>query len=228
MNGRYGVMIFSVLALSVSCATQRMAERPFEFERAPLSGMIYDTESNPIPAAELSVDGHTAVTSDAYGRFLIPELERGSHTVTARLERFEPLELEFEFLNKTHILYLRMHSFDALIDEAERAVENRDWAEAQRYLDRAEPVGTGTDAAVVSFLRAVVAYRRGEYREAEALLEGILASGYEAPAVHLFLADLYTTGLNDPASAGMHLERYRRLHGDAPAADSPALAPPAN
>jgi hypothetical protein len=227
MSGRYGLIVL-VLAFSVSCTTQRMAERPFEFERAPLSGMIYDTESNPIPAAELSVDGRAVVTSDAYGRFLIPDLERGRHTVTARLERFEPIELEFEFLNKTHILYLRMYSFDALIDEAEDAIEDRDWAEARKLLDRAEPVGTGTDTVIVSFLRAVIAYRLGEYREAEAILKNILDSGYEAPAVHLFLADLYVIGLNDPTSAGMHLERYRRLRGEMPAPDLPRFTPSAN
>ena len=120
MSGRYGLIVL-VLAFSVSCTTQRMAERPFEFERAPLSGMIYDTESNPIPAAELSVDGRAVVTSDAYGRFLIPDLERGRHTVTARLERFEPIELEFEFLNKTHILIS-----ECLVRRTDRRSRRRD------------------------------------------------------------------------------------------------------
>jgi len=215
---RIGAVISIVLALVfVSCASQNVTD-PNVFVRAPLFGMIYDEENQPCPGVRLTVDGKegaaagTEATSDIRGRFVIPDLTRGAHMVSAKKEGFEEVSVRTLFLNKTDVLFLHMVSFGQLLTNAEKALEERKWGQADEFLARAGKLDSGD--SVLLYLKAVKAYKTGKSVEAVGFLNNVLDKGVKEPAVYLFLADIYERNLADPQKAIQNLEQYLALRAD--------------
>jgi hypothetical protein len=198
-----GILVGGLLVSA--CATFGTQD-PTEFDTAPLLGMVYDTVNQPVAGAQVAVhEGPEAVT-DIGGRFVLPGLSRGEHRVFVRKAGYETTEVSVAFLNRTQVLYVKLVSFDALLQRAERGLSRRKWAEAEKYLDRAAAIDP--EDPLLRFTRAVLAYRREEFRDAVSLLRGLLDDGYREPAVYLFAADTYQYKLNRPEEAQEMLRRY--------------------
>jgi len=217
MRNAVGALLLGSLLLA-GCATGGSDARAFE--KAPLFGMMYDEENQPCAGVKLAVDGamnqkDTGLVTDIRGRFLLPDLARGEHVLVATKEGYEPLRLKIVFLNRTDVLFLRMVSVGQLLAKAEKSLEERKWDEAESLLARAEKLDAGDSA--LCFLRAVKAYRTGEFTAAVDLLNGILDKGVKEPSIYLFLADIYQENLDDPRKAIEYLDAYlsRRADSDA-------------
>jgi tetratricopeptide (TPR) repeat protein len=213
MIGKTVSLIFASLLL-LSCVSQDKVDI-INFESAPLFGMIYDDDNQPCAAAGLTVDGKTGPTTDIRGRFLIPDLRRGEHTISVKKDGFEELSLTFQFMNKTDVLYVKVVSFTQLLSQAERALEERKWSDAAGFLARAEKLYPGD--AYYLYLRAVEAYKTGKFEEAVRHLNAILEKGAREPYVYLFLADIYEKNLVDRGKAIENLELYLSMQADAEA-----------
>jgi predicted Zn-dependent protease len=99
-----------------------------------------------------------------------------------------------------------MISADQLLSQAEKALDRKNWQQAEDLLNRNEAVQGNNNAA--RYLRAVFDFRRGDYAAATNKLEGLLAEGSKDPFVHLFLADLYQYHLGDKNRAAEYLSNY--------------------
>jgi hypothetical protein len=198
--------------LAASCASQKGTD-PMSFDKAPLFGMIYDADNQPCPGVQLEVDGSSGPMSDIRGRFVLPDLSRGQHTITARKSGFEQLAVDVLFLNKTDVLHVQMTSFGQLLEMAQAAFADKRWSEGEGFLRRAEKLDP-TDA-VLRYLLAVDAYRTGAFSTAVDYLNLITASEGQQPAVLLMLADIYEKDLPDPQKAIANLEAYLKLRDDA-------------
>ena len=150
--------------------------------------------------------------SDIRGRFVVPDLSRGQHTIEARKSGFEPLAVTVAFLNRTDVLHLQMTSFDQLLGMARAAFADKQWGDGEGYLRRAEKLDP-TDS-LLRYLFAVDAYRTGAFSTAVDYLDRILESDGQKPAVLLLLADIYEKGLSDPQKAIADLEAYLKLRDD--------------
>jgi tetratricopeptide (TPR) repeat protein len=217
MRNAVGALLLGSLLLA-GCATGGSDARAFE--KAPLFGMMYDEENQPCAGVKLAVDGavnekDTGLVTDIRGRFLLPDLTRGEHVLVATKEGYELLRLKIVFLNRSDVLFLRMVSLGQLLAKAEKSLEERKWDEAESLLARAEKLDAGD--SVLCFLRAVKAYRTGEFAAAVDLLNGILDKGAKEPSLYLFLADIYQENLDDPRKAIEYLDAYlsRRPDSDA-------------
>jgi tetratricopeptide (TPR) repeat protein len=206
----YACALLAVM-LFVSCASQDTVDI-INFDKSALFGMIYDDDNQPCAGAELKIDGRRGPITDIRGRFVLPDLSRGKHVLTARKEGYEDLTASFDFLNKTDVLYLRIVSFGQLLSKAEKALEERKWDIADAFLGRAEKIDAGDP--VFLYLRAVQAYKTGRYRDTVAYLDIIIAKGAKDPYVYLFLADIYQKNLNQPAKAIEDLEIYLTKRAD--------------
>jgi len=205
-----------IAVLLVGCASQGNNDGRL-FDKAPLFGMMYDEENQPCAGVKLSVDGvtnnsDTGLVTDIRGRFMLPDLSRGAHTLEATKEGCEQLNEKILFLNRTDVLFLRMISFGQLLAKAEKALEERKWDDAEAFLARAEKLDPGD--SVLHFLRAVKAYRTKKYGDAVDLLNGILAKGVKEPSIYLFLADIYQKDLGDPRKAIDSLEAFLAKRAD--------------
>jgi hypothetical protein len=197
--------------LLVSCASQKV-EDPL-FDAAPLFGMIYDADNQPCDGVQLTVDGVTGPLTDIRGRFMIPDLTRGAHTITARKAGYEDLTATVSFQYRTDVLHLQITAFPQLLEMAQASLADQRWGEAQSYLDRAQKLDA--QDSVLRYLFAVLSYKTGNYAAAADALNLIVAGGSREPAVYLFLADLYQKNLGDPARAIDNLEAYLKLRADA-------------
>lgn len=206
--------LLSLLAIFVAligCVSQQ-AKDPRGFDVAPLFGMIYGYDNQPVSGVEISVDGKAGPESDLMGRFVFPDLPRGAHSVIATRPGYETLSVNLRFLNQTQVLYLQMYSQAQLVDLAEKSIRGREWAKAQGLLSRASAIDA-KDAAY-RYVVAILDYKRGKVADAVTGLQGMLDDGVTEPAVYLFLADIYQYRLKDPGNAASLLEAYLERKGD--------------
>ena len=211
------VLIFLLSGLLMAGCASEGKNDARTFEKAPLFGMMYDEENQPCAGVKVSVDGaandnDTGLVTDIRGRFMLPALSRGEHSLVAFKEGFERLTVKILFLNRTDVLFLRMVSFGQLLAKAEKALEERKWDEAELSLARAEKLDAGD--SVLRFLRAVKAYRTEKYEDAVDLLNGILKKGINEPSIYLFLADIYQKNLGDQQKAIDSLEAFLARKAD--------------
>jgi tetratricopeptide (TPR) repeat protein len=202
-----GIFLLALL----SCATETR-KTPYEFKNAPLIGMVYDRENKPCAGASVFIDEIEKASTDINGRFAVPGLSRGTHTVAVKKEGYEKEEFTFEFLSRSQVVYLRVYSFDQLLDEAEDAIAERSWAEAADLIERANAVKP--DDPVGLYLEAVLFNEQKQYHEAKGRLERILSLGYNELYVYLALADIHQYGLDDQEAAAGYLEEYLALKDD--------------
>jgi tetratricopeptide (TPR) repeat protein len=204
------VMVLLAFLLT-ACASQQKAEI-LDFDTAPLFGMIYDKDNQPCAGVAINIDGTQGPVTDIRGRFILPDVTRGAHTVVAQKEGFEKLTVTVQFLNKTDVLYLNIMSFSELLTKAENALKEMKWDDADAFLSRAEKLDS--EDSIFLYLRAVLAYKTGEYPKAVEYLNGILTKGVKEAYVYLFLADIYQNNLNEPQKAIDNLEVYLSRRAD--------------
>ena len=197
--------------LFYSCATKRV-ENPYEFSAAPVLGMVYDRENKPCGGAAIFIDGVESASTDINGRFVVASLSRGKHTVLAKKHGYEELIFTFEFLNRSQVLYIRVFSLAQLLSEAERAIAERSWEEAERFIERAERIEK--DDPVGLYLKAVLFRERGRFDDAVSALGRIIDLGFKEPYVYLALADIFQYDLNDMQKAAEALEKYLDMKED--------------
>lgn len=194
-----------------SCTTASNRD-PLHFESAPLFGMIYDLDNKPCPGISLTLDGTQKATSDIDGRFVLLALKPGPHAITASGADYETVQLSFNFVNQTQVLYVKLISFDQLLAQAQDALGQKKWRDAEALLKRAAAIhDTNT---VLVFLRAILDYQQGNAASAASRLETLISGGTTIPYVYLFLADLYQYSLDKPQSAEKVLADYLKLNDD--------------
>jgi tetratricopeptide (TPR) repeat protein len=202
-------MFFALLL--ASCASQDKVDI-INFDRSPLFGMVYDDDNQPCSGAKLTIDGQQGPVTDIRGRFILPDLSRGDHTLIVQKEGFEELSLKFQFLSKTDVLYVKTISFGQLLSKAERSLEERKWDNADEFLARAEKLNPADP--VLLYLRAVEMYKTGKYDQAVQYLNTIIEKGVKDANVYLFLADIYEKNLNNPEKAIENLQIYLEKRTD--------------
>jgi predicted Zn-dependent protease len=123
------------------------------------------------------------------------------------------LTISYDYIDKSHILYLKMISFNQLLRFAEESLEENKYYEADKYLLRAEVIKTGNPVAI--YLRALYYIEVDNMDKAVSLLQNAISEGNIQPVFYLTLADIYQYKLNDIPSAITELEKYL-LHADSP------------
>lgn len=181
--------VFAILTavLLASCATAGKRDDPAAFDAAPLLGMVYDAEGSPVQGVRITLDGKDAAESDLSGRFIVSGVTRGAHRFGARCEGYETVESEFRFLNRSQVLYLRLHSADQLLSAAERALEAGNIPEAEDALARAGKID-GASKPVLLYLEAIAAWKAGASVPAAEKLRLLAELGFAGPEVTDFLA----------------------------------------
>ncbi len=198
--------------LAVSCASEKNVDQQ-TFDTAPLFGMVYDEDNQPCSGVELTVDNQPGPVTDIRGRFVVPDLARGSHAIVASKKAYESLSTSVMFLNRADVLHLTIVSFPQLLDRARQSLSALKWEEARTFLERAQSLDP--EDAVLRYLYAIVSFRTGDYPGAVVFLKAILDGPTPpSPAVYLFLADLYQDKLNDPANAISSLASSLKLRAD--------------
>ncbi|MBN2443108.1 MAG: tetratricopeptide repeat protein [Spirochaetales bacterium] len=183
-----------------------------DFLTAPLNGKIFDEDNLPCSGVLVTVNKNIKVKSDINGRFVIPDLPKGEHTFILTKDDYEVLEFKFDFINKNQVLWLKMISLDQMIRQIEVYMDDKDYFEATKLIERAQKIDP--DNSILFYLSAVFYIQNKRFEEASGELTKIIDKGEEDPIVYLTLADLYQNHLGDPAKALDYLLKYAAYNMD--------------
>jgi len=118
------------------------------------------TESRGVAGARISLDGEKEVVADSQGRFLLPRVRTGTHTLRVRREGYLPVERRIEFLNRSEIVYVRLLSVEEARLRAVRAYESGRLDPAEELARRLVEYQEGD--LVARYLLAARALSRGQ------------------------------------------------------------------
>lgn len=208
MKTKYFIPVLICL-LFFSCKSK--PEPVIDFKEAPLFGMVYGTDNNPLSGVLIRIEtaSGNGTVSDIDGRFVISSLTKGTHTIFSSLDNYEDLHFRFEFLNRTRVMYLKMTSFDSLLKSAENSIDTKKFEEAENLLNRAAVLNDANP--LLLYLRAVLFFKTDQIKQAEEILISLINSGYSKAYVYLFLADLNQYFLNKPDKAIEYLSEYLKI-----------------
>jgi tetratricopeptide (TPR) repeat protein len=212
MKKNYCFLLTAAVVLVCSCASGPKTKHKSQ----ALYGMIYDRDNRPVPNAVIYVNGKYQASSDIQGHFMISPIKpKALYTIRAVKPEWEELETAVSFMDSSHVLYLHMFSGDQLLAEAETAIGNKNWNGAEAFLSRA--LAAGAETLPAGYLRAILAFGRGQYGEARSILETLAETEKNIPHVWLFLADLCQYHLDSPEEAREYLAKFLALRHDADA-----------
>jgi tetratricopeptide (TPR) repeat protein len=204
-------LLVLIAAILLSCASKEPAVLK-SFEKATLSGMVYDYDNRPCSGVAVTLDDEWTVAADINGRFVFTAVGAGEHKLEFAKEGYEMLLLPFEFVSRTQVVYAKIASLDQLIRRIETAISEKNWREAQEDLARASAIEEQNP--IVRYLRSVLLLEKGDVDQAVAILVRIIESGKADPVVYLSLADIYQHRLLDIRSAMRYLDGFLELRGD--------------
>jgi tetratricopeptide (TPR) repeat protein len=207
----------AALLLLLSCLTDRPAG-PGDFSQAVLLGIIYDYDNTPCAGASVILDGgEDRFETDINGRFAIPLLARGEHTIAVKKQSYEELSAKINFTSRDQILYLKVFSIVQLLRMLEQELARKRFKEAEELIKRVEAIRNNDPVGL--YLKAVYLLEKGQIGEARDALEQIIGNGYREPIVFLTLADICEERLGDNGKAAEYLGLYLELRRD-PAAEA--------
>jgi tetratricopeptide (TPR) repeat protein len=207
MNYR-GICFCIICACFFSCASgPAKKDKPLA-----LYGMIYDRDNKPVNNVMIYLEDRFAALSDIHGHFSIPNIKNGKdYRITAKKEHYEEESIAFHYAAMEDVLYISMYHRDQLVEEAEKALKEKNWHNAEIYLSRAEKTNAGSASA---YLRGIMAFQKEDYEQALSVLTGLAEQEKTAPYLHLFIADIYQYRTADPGRALDYLRRFLDLRYD--------------
>ncbi len=203
------------LLLLAGCASQKtQTGKELNFKTADIHGMVYDTENRPCQGAKINLDGEAGITviSDVNGRFTLPHISGGKHTVTTKKTGFENEVFDFEYTSRKQVLYIRLISLDTLLSNAEKALDALEWQWAEDSLTRAAVIDP--DDSRYLLLRGALSYRLDNPKTALEYWLRLHSKGHRDPYLYLIIADAYQYGLDSPGDARIWLEKYLSSRDD--------------
>jgi predicted Zn-dependent protease len=199
-------MIAIITVMLFSCASGPVIRHKTQ----ALYGMIYDRDNRPVTNAAVYVNGKYQVSSDINGHFTIPDMKpKLSYSVSVEKQNYKTITLTISYMDPSYILYIHMPSGDQLLSEAESAIKEKNWQQAESLLEEAGKAGV--DEVSLEFLRAVLAYSREQYDDALEILLELTVIEKNAPYLYLFIADIYQYKTSNPGKSRDYLERFLEL-----------------
>jgi tetratricopeptide (TPR) repeat protein len=207
MNYR-GIVFCITCALLLSCASgPEKKDKPLA-----LYGMIYDRDNKPVNNVKIYVGDSFAAVSDIHGHFAIPALKSGEdYHITAQKDDYEEKSTDFYYTGSEDVLYIAMYHRGQLIEEAEKALKEKNWLDAETFLSRAEKTGASSAS---TFLRGIMAFQKEDYGQALSILAGLAEQEENSPYLCLFIADLCQYYTGDTGRALDYLRRFLALRYD--------------
>ena len=177
-----GIFILLGVILLISC----QSGKPIKMlsDEGMMYAMIYDYDNMPVSGVAVFINGRKIVDSDIQGRFILTSMKKGEYSVRLTKRGYETLEENFQF-DPLQVLYIKMINTAQLVDLAEIALDNADFATAEKYILRAlllEP--TRPD---ILYLKSIVFYLQARNEEAIDSLENLIMTGNDNPSISRLL-----------------------------------------
>ena len=180
MSKRYILMICMSTVLIVSCKTAE-----FGFKTVDINGMIYDFSNRPIPFFDISLGNKYKSRTDINGRFVLPAVPAGEYAIIGNKKGYETYIDEINVNDSRQIIYIRVPSQKQLLEMADEALAENDFANAEEILGRAFQIDQNSIETLLYF--AAVKYRQKDYEKAVSFLEHAQSLGSKDVFIEKFL-----------------------------------------
>jgi tetratricopeptide (TPR) repeat protein len=170
------------LLLFLSCQNQRGMRRISD--EGLMYAMIYDFDNTPVSAVTVYLNGRRVVESDIQGRFILDNMRIGEYNIRLVKRDYETIEERF-YYDPLNVLYFKMINTQQLVTLAETAIDNREFTAAEHLLKRALVITP--DRPDILFLKSIVLFRQQRNNEAIIILENLIRTGNNEPAISQFL-----------------------------------------
>ena len=166
------LIILVVWTAVISGCTSLWAPATSDFTKAPLLGIVHNTEGAPLQGVKICIDSTSSVFSDSGGRFIIPPTAKGLHYFTFEKGGYETLKTKLNFTDPAQMIYTQLTSLDNLITELTEALKEEKLKAAESLLTRASVAEADSDR--LKYLKAVYFVKMVKYQEAASLIEDLI------------------------------------------------------
>ena len=180
MNKKNILLICISVLMAVSCKTAE-----FGCKIIDISGMIYDFSNRPISFYNVSLGKKYNSATDINGRFIIPKVPAGEYTIVGSKKGYEKYTDEININDSRQIIYIRVPSQKQLLEMADNALTENDFASAEEILQKAYQIDQNNMEMLLYF--AAVKYRQNEYEKAIFFLESAQSLGSKDNYIGNFL-----------------------------------------
>jgi tetratricopeptide (TPR) repeat protein len=145
--------------------------------------MIYDWENTPVNGVSVFINGQKYVESDIQGRFVLEFKKNGEYAIKLEKSGYEIIENAFTY-DPMNVLYFKMANASQLLTEAENALDQRLYEEAETYLERAlklEPFRPD-----IRYLKSILLYLQNRKDEAKEILDALQGQGISGDSITNF------------------------------------------
>lgn len=166
------------IALLISCQSNKSINRISD--EGIMYAMIYDFDNTPVSGVAVYIDEKKVADSDIQGRFILDNMKKGEYSVRLSKRGYETFEENFNF-DPLQVLYFKMINTAQLTALAEEMLDNREFAAAENYINRAlqlEPMRPD-----ILFLKSIACYLQGKNEEAVEILESLAKSNSNNPSI---------------------------------------------
>ncbi len=203
------IALIGVMLITAACSSSPKAgnEDMGDFLQADFIGIVYDSENRPCRGAVVRADGKDKYSSitDIDGRFVLPGLSRGNHTLRLSKDDFESRIVDLNFTSRKQVLYARLLSQSHLLDKAESSLNALEWKQAEEYLERARYIDE-EDSRLLA-LEGAFFYRKSRYNEALERFLRLIEKGHRDSHLYLIIAEIQAFGLGYREKAILSLKQ---------------------
>ena len=190
------IRYLALFALAFALMACKSAE--FGFKVTDVNGMVYDFSNRPVAHADVSMGRWYRSSTDINGRFTIPKVPLGAHTITVNKKGFEKHSDEVNIREKGQIIYIRLPSQNQLLNLADDALTANNFILAEELLERAYQIDENN--VEMLFYYASVRFRLSDYGLAIKFLERAKNLGSRDVYIDKFLTqlkELYNANFTD-------------------------------
>jgi len=147
-------------------------------------GMVYDYDNSPVYGASIYINGIKYVESDLQGHFILQFTRNTKYTIRIVKSGYEKIENVFSF-DPMNVLYFKIINASQLLTQAEEAVDQYNYAQAETLLKRA--IVLEPNRPDVLYLLSIVLYKQQRNDEAKAILLELNKRGINVEHITEFL-----------------------------------------
>ena len=182
-EGKKILLIFwAAVAAGAVMSCTSVWNKKYKDDAGVMYGMIYDEKEEGVAAVNVMINGKLKAVSDGQGRFILQFYfadikDKKEQRIELEKEGYEKFEQVF-YYEPLSLLHLKLESGEGLLKEAEEAIDESEYGEAEKLLERAFSIEEKRDESL--YMKAVIRYKEGKREEAREALERMSGKGNAA------------------------------------------------
>jgi tetratricopeptide (TPR) repeat protein len=171
--------------LLIGCRSISIPKRAIN-DSGMMYAMVYDYDNTPVSGASVCIDRKKYIETDLQGRFIL-EFNKGEYAIQVAKQGYEIIEDKFTY-DPMKVLYFKMINASQLLSQAENALDQYSYGEAEKLASRA--LALEPNRPDILYFQSVAYYRQGKMTEAIAILKGLQSREINGDFISEFLKRL--------------------------------------